>query len=134
MVTDGSIFVASTMSGTGVIYQLGTASAFGPVTALAATTYARAIAFGDADGDGQLDVYLLRSDVSGGTNPDDIILLNQRLVFTSVPVPPAGGLGDDVVALDGDRDGRVEFLVLNGAADALGPVQLISLYAKPQSG
>jgi hypothetical protein len=88
----------------------------------------RALAVGDADGDGDLDVYVLVSNVNAGTNPKDRILLNNALTFTSVPVPAAGGIGDKVVALDGNRDGKAEFLVLNGV-EVVGPLQRIELRA-----
>jgi hypothetical protein len=43
-----------------------------------------------------------------------------------VPVPPAAGVGDAVAALDGNADGRSEFLVLNGV-ETSGPTQRIEL-------
>ena len=75
---------------------------------------------GDADGDGDLDVYALISNVPAGTNPDDVQLRNSALTFTPVPVP-ATGVGDAVAALDGNANGRSEFLVLNGSRPAARP-------------
>jgi hypothetical protein len=43
-----------------------------------------------------------------------------------VAVPGAGGIGDAVTTLDGNGDGRAEFLVLNGV-EVTGPVQRIEL-------
>jgi hypothetical protein len=91
----------------------------------------RALALGDADGNGTLDVYVVLTSVRTGSNPNDLLLLNQGLRFTTLAVPPAGGIGDAAVALNGDRDARAEFLVLNGLSDALGPVQLIKLRQVP---
>jgi hypothetical protein len=87
---------------------------------------ARAVSLGDADGDGDLDVYALVSNVPGAANPSDVVLRNDALRFTPVPVPAASGIGDAVTALDGNRDGRTEFLVLNGV-EVTGPIQRIEL-------
>jgi hypothetical protein len=84
------------------------------------------VALGDADGDGDLDVYALISNLPAGTNPDDVVLRNNALGFTAVPVPRATGIGDAVVTLDGNADGRSEFLVLNGV-ETSGPAQRIQL-------
>ena len=86
----------------------------------------RAVSLGDADGDGDLDVYVLVSNLPAGTNPDDVLLRNNALSFTAVPVPGATGVGDAVTALDGNGDGRSEFLVLNGV-ETSGPAQRIEL-------
>jgi hypothetical protein len=64
--------------------------------------------------------------VSAGTNPDDVLLRNNALAFTRVAVPGAGGVGDAVASLDGNHDGRTEFLVLNGV-ETSGPTQRIEL-------
>lgn len=110
-------------------YRLNNGGTFGaPVRAhtVASGGGARAFALGDADGDGDLDVYGLISNVPAGTNPDDVILRNNALGFTAVPVPRASGVGDAVAALDGNGDGRSEFLVLN-AYETSAPAQRIEL-------
>jgi hypothetical protein len=84
------------------------------------------VSVGDADRDGDLDVYALISNIAAGTNPDDVVLRNNELTFTPVPVPPAAGVGDAVAALDSNADGRSEFLVLNGV-ETSGPTQRIEL-------
>ena len=84
------------------------------------------MAVGDADGDGDLDVYGLVTNAAANTNPRDVVYRNAGLRFTAVPVPAAAGIGDAVVALQGNRDGRAEFLVLNGM-EGPGPVQRIEL-------
>lgn len=86
-----------------------------------------AVAFGDADGDGDHDIYAM---IGNGetSNPADRILVNRRLRFTPVRVPAAAGAADDVVALRRFAGRRVEFLALNGYnLQGTGPVQLIRL-------
>lgn len=85
------------------------------------------VALGRADSGPSLDVYGLTTDVPTRTNPRDFVYRNVGLRFVAVPVPNAPGIGDDVVALDGNGDGRAEFLVLNGAEDSTGPIQRIQL-------
>jgi hypothetical protein len=112
-----------------VQYRLNTGGAFSAPVRLHAVPSSgggRAVALGDADGDGDLDVYALISNLPAGTNPDDVVLRNNALGFTAVPVPRATGIGDAVVTLDGNADGRSEFLVLNGV-ETTGPAQRIQL-------
>ncbi len=77
------------------------------------------------------DLYLVRSHRSD--NLDDILLVNdgKGRAFTSVSIPQAGlknGKGDDVVAIDHDRNGLTDFLVLNGDGDDPGPIQLLASF------
>lgn len=113
-----------------VVYQLGSSAGFGPVVKIYDTTFGHSVALGDADGDGRGgDIYLLRASVAARTNPDDVVLLNHAgLTFTSVPVPGAVGIGDEVTAINSDLPGgRTSFFVQNGAENALGPNQLVSV-------
>jgi hypothetical protein len=72
------------------------------------------VAVGDADGDGDNDVYGLGWVRSNG-NPDDVLLINRAMTFTAIPVPPSRGSGDEAVALRPHAKGRKTlFLVLNG--------------------
>jgi hypothetical protein len=110
-------------------YRLNNGGSFGPAVRIYAVPTGgsgRAVSVGDADGDGDLDVYALVSNLSAGTNPRDVVLRNTNLAFTQVLVPAAGGIGDAVDALDGNGDGRSEFLVLNGV-ETNGPIQRIEL-------
>lgn len=110
-------------------YRLNNGGTFGApvrVHTVASGGGGRALALGDADGDGDLDIYALISNVPDGTNPDDVVLRNNALRFTAVPVPRASGVGDAVAALDGNGDGRSEFLVLN-AYETTAPAQRIEL-------
>jgi type II secretory pathway pseudopilin PulG len=112
-----------------VEYRLNNGSRFlAPVRAYAVPSGggARAVSVGDADDDGDLDIYALISNPQAGTNPRDVVLRNTNLQFTAVQVPAATGVGDAVAALDGNSDGRAEFLVLNGV-EVSGPIQRIEL-------
>ena len=87
-----------------------------------------ALAAGDADGDGDIDLYVLQGRSDGGAH--DIILRNdgEGTSFETIEVPEVrGGSEDDVIALDYDTDGRTDFLALNGRNSVRGPVQLITL-------
>ena len=87
-----------------------------------------ALAAGDADGDGDIDLYVLQGKSDGGAH--DIILRNDGdgTSFSTIDVPEVrGGSEDDVIALDYDTDGRTDFLALNGRNSVKGPVQLITL-------
>jgi hypothetical protein len=86
------------------------------------------VATGDADGDGDVDLYVLQGRSRDGSR--DVILLNggDGTSFRRLEVPAVrGGSADDVIALDYDSDGRADFLALNGRNSERGPVQLITL-------
>ena len=110
-------------------YRLNNGGTFGApvrVHTVPSSAGGRALALGDADGDEDLDVYVLISNLNAGTNPDDVLLRNNALAFAAVPVPRASGIGDAVAALDVNGDRRSEFLVLNGV-EVSGPTQRIEL-------
>jgi hypothetical protein len=86
-----------------------------------------ALGVGDANGDGRDDIYVVRA---GTGNQPDMLLLNRRggRDFGRARIPQArSGVGDDVVALDHDRNGLDDFLVLNGRT-SIGPIQLIAAF------
>ncbi len=92
-----------------------------------------AIATGDVNGDKRADIYVVR----GGSdmNRNDRLLINngKGTAFTSVVIPQVGtgqGRGDDVVALDYDKNGRTDFVVLNGKGVVAGPIQLLAAFPK----
>ena len=117
------------VAGNRVVYQLGSATGFRPVVRAYSTTDAVAVALGDADADGRGgDIYVVRGSVPARSNPPDVVLLNRGLRFSYVAVPAAGGIGDEVTALDPGGPGRpTRFFVQNGAEDATAPNQLIVL-------
>jgi hypothetical protein len=93
-------------------------------------THGRALAAGDADGNGRADLYIVRGE--NGHNPADVLLLNRKRgrSFESVTIPQVrSGDADDAVAIDHDDNGLTDFLVLNGRARA-GPTQLIAFYPR----
>jgi len=124
---DGDLDLVSIVAGR-VSYRLNSGmGTFGTDVTIKSLQHGRSLALGDADGNGTVDVYALTGNLRDRTNPDDVILLNTRLRFSAVWVPAAGGIGDAVTALDWNRDGKTEFLVLNGAEDARARNQLIKL-------
>jgi len=126
---DGDLDLVSIVWGQ-VSYRLNDGTGrFGSNFAIKTLQAGRNLALGDADGNGTVDVYALTGNVGQRSNPNDYILLNNGLRFTEVGVPASAGIGDTVVALEGDNDGKAEFLVLNGAEDTRAANQLISLVA-----
>jgi hypothetical protein len=87
-----------------------------------------AVAAGDVDGDGDTDLYVLRQKSRPGDH--DVVLFNRGTgrSWRVVPAPPAhGGKADDVLPIDYDGDGRMDFLTLNGLGPGEGPIQLVTL-------
>jgi hypothetical protein len=109
-----------------------------PVVVASGFSGGRWITAGDADGDRDADLYVVRtcpSDLS--TNYPDFLFMNNGTGtrFASKTIPQAsGGCGDNAEPIDYNRDGRTEFLVLNGILQSKdhrvqprGPIQLIAL-------
>jgi hypothetical protein len=93
-------------------------------------TSAVAIANGDVNGDGAPDLYVVQGTMERQT--PDLMLVNDRTGrhFRSMSIPEArSGSAEDVVAIDHDRNGLADFLVLNGRGSLrAGPIQLIAMY------
>jgi hypothetical protein len=89
------------------------------------------VAIGDADGDGRPDIYVMRTTGTPGRDLPDLLLLRQgtHREYETIRLPIVEGVvrDDDVYAIDYDRDGRDEFLVLHGHSPNPAPLQLIKL-------
>jgi hypothetical protein len=86
------------------------------------------VAAGDADGDGDQDLYFVRGSRAG--NLPDRLMLNSGdgIGFTDFPIPQVqAGRADSAIPIDHDRNGLTDFLVLNGKGGR-GPVQLVAFF------
>jgi len=112
-----------------------TAGVFGPAETVGAPTVGEgwSVAVGDADGDGDNDVYGMVFQ-SFTENPDDLIWVNTgggAFDPAPVPVPSAVGCADQVVALTQRVGQRAGFLALNGYGRfERGPVQYIQVFRR----
>ena len=88
-----------TISARDVSCRLHLGSRFGTAQRIYAIPSGRdggSVAGGDADGDADLDVYAMTA--ASGSNPPDVILLNNgNLTFTTLAAPSATGAADEVI-------------------------------------
>lgn len=78
--------------------------------------------------DRRADLYVVQSGPIDKDRPD-LMLLNQRggSDFDKIDIPQTSrGKGDFVAPIDYDRNGRDEFIVMNGHLKAEGPIRLIA--------
>jgi hypothetical protein len=95
----------------------------GPSRLIARVSGGIGLAFGRFNRGTRTDIYML----AGRTRRDapDKIYLQKRRRFRALTIPAVRrGIGDDVAALDYNRDGRTDFVVTNGDRKKAGPVQL----------
>ena len=89
-----------------------------------------ALAIGDVNSDHNPDIYVVGGRSGNANAPDYLMLGTATGGFTSQPIPETTvGYGDRVYALDYNRDGLTDFLVLNGGGDSAnvpGPTQLLT--------
>jgi len=85
-----------------------------------------AIATADANNDGRADIYVARGS-KRGNKPDRLLISrNKGRRFVSVRIPTTTkGAPDDVFALDYDKNGYSDFVILNGGGTP-GPVKLLA--------
>jgi hypothetical protein len=97
------------------LYSLNTDGQFGTPVRIgtAPVGTARAVAVGDADNDGDLDVFGMIGHL-GHHNPNDRLFLNDGLAFTTVVAPRARGTADEVIAVHPRVQAPAQFLVMNG--------------------
>ena len=93
-------------------------------------TNAWAVAAGDASGDGKADIYVVRGNDTNN-KPDRLFVSKKAGTrFASVKIPTTSkGSADDVIALDYDKNGLTDFVVLNGRTGT-GPVQLLASFPR----
>jgi FG-GAP-like repeat len=115
----------------GLVSQFGRADGFGPPSVIGHLTSGFALATGDVDRDKDPDVYVVQTcpDVRGrALDEPDFLLRNdgtgRRFRYVRVP-PLKSGCGQAASAIDYNRDGRTEFVVLNGRDRFTGPVQVL---------
>jgi FG-GAP-like repeat len=106
--------------------QPGTGTGWGAVSFSAPVTAGEALAFGDFDGAGGVDIYALSSRGPDNIDDPDALFLNTGGGYNKVAIAATSGSGDDVTALDYDDDGRTDFAVTNGDRKKAGPVQLFT--------
>ncbi len=100
------------------------AGVFGPVQTVTSLTAGFRVEPGDADNDGQTELFVQQS--SPGANPVDLLLLKRATGWVTVPAPATTGSGSNVEAVRLGPGQPDSFLVLNGR-DISGPIQLLSL-------
>ncbi len=89
-----------------------------------------AIATGDADNDGRSDIYVARGNKKSNKPDRLLVSRKQGRTFVSVAIPTTSkGAPDDVFALDYDKNGYADFVVLNGGGKK-GPVKLLASYPR----
>jgi len=88
----------------------------------------KAVAAGDVNGDGALDLYVVQG--RRGANTPDMVLINDGtgLRFRPMHVPDtAAGGPDAVIPIDYDGNGLTDFVVLNGQGSP-GRVEVIAFF------
>jgi hypothetical protein len=86
-----------------------------------------ALAVGDVNGDNNPDI-LVVCGTSGSTHAPDFLLIGDATGgFTTMSIPQASaGSGEAAFPIDYNNSGLTSFLVLNGPAPIMGPVQLLT--------
>ena len=97
-------------------------------------------ALGDVNDDQILDIYVVRSSRFDPRRPADnqrdardVMLASngsvRRLARLRLP-QISRGIGESVTAIDHDRNGLSDFIVMNGRFDARGPIRLVAFYPR----
>jgi hypothetical protein len=100
---------------------------FAPPKTILTVKGGTALAVGDVNGDHNPDIYVACARAGDANAPDHLLLGDTSGGFTSQPIPETTtGAGEEVYALDYNRDGLTDFLVLNGQVPYSGPIQLLT--------
>jgi hypothetical protein len=98
----------------------------------AALQYGVSVAVGDVNDNDRPDIYMMRGRDSSGNNAPDQVYLNDGngASFTRMSSIPSTSqsVADFVAPVNHDGNGLTDFLVLNGAEETPGPVQLIAFF------
>jgi hypothetical protein len=109
---------------------------FAPAHTILTLHAGMALAVGDVNGDQVPDIYVVGGRTGNINAPDYLLLGNAAGGFTARPIPETSvGYGDRVYALDYNRDGLTDFIVLNGGGDSAnvpGPIQLLTPGSRTQ--
>jgi hypothetical protein len=99
-------------------------------------TRATALALGDVNSDAIPDIYVVRSGTYRPTaakdaqvDVSDVMLVSNGRAgsFSRQPIPQTKqGIGESVAAVDHDRNGLSDFVVMNGRFKAIGPTWLVA--------
>ena len=119
-VTEDGVLDLVTTTGTGIDVRPGLR---GTPRTIYSTSYGERISVGDATEDGRPDVYVLRSNPLGRTNPQDVVLISTGTGWSPASVPNASGIGDFALYLH-DLGG---YLVGNGREESLGELQAVTV-------
>jgi hypothetical protein len=100
---------------------------FAPPTTILTVKAGVSLAVGDVNGDHNPDIYVVGGRAGDANAPDYLLLGNATGGFTTQPIPETTvGAGERAYALDYNRDGLTDFLVLNGEVPFTAPVQLLT--------
>lgn len=89
-----------------------------------ALTEGESLATGDFNGDRLDDIFVVAQKGVVKDDPDYLVMQGLGLTFDKINMGTTSGSGDDVAAVDYNRDGNADFVVTNGDKRKPGPVQL----------
>jgi hypothetical protein len=100
---------------------------FAPPKTILTVQDGAALAVGDVNGDNNPDI-LVVCGTSGNAHARDFLLIgNATGGFTTMSIPQiTAGSGESAFPVDYNKSGLTSFLVLNGPAPIMGPVQLLT--------
>jgi hypothetical protein len=117
-----------TLTGTTLAEHLQRAGGtFGPAKTIMKVEDGTSVTVGDVNGDHNPDLYIVGGRAANANAPDYLLLGNTSGGFTTHAIPETTiGCGNHAYAIDYNKDGLTDFLVLNGCDHFPGPIQLLS--------